>query len=111
MVCACVYEGPGKELSCSFSISFLQGPAGTPGPEGRQGEKGTKVRGLMKFEHSLHLSVLSAATPFLPVPLLCPSGHSLISVCFREILVLWVPQGRQALWDLQAQQGSLVPMA
>ena len=49
--CVCVYQEDarvGGEPGCSWPpapppLLHLQGPAGTPGPEGRQGEKGAKV--------------------------------------------------------------------
>lgn len=50
-VYVCVWDRKGKELSlaahglmCSSFLLHLQGPAGSPGPEGRQGGKGAKVR-------------------------------------------------------------------
>ena len=155
----CVYQEDarvGGEPGCSRPpapppLLHLQGPAGTPGPEGRQGEKGAKVgRASWMLGRPLHrpappsphppaprrlshapssrrgslsslpqgsrglgpspLSLpthLGSAAPTIPSSAFRP--HPL--VCFRGILVLWAPQGRQALWVLQAQQESLVLMA
>lgn len=54
---------------------------------------------------------LSLSPPFHLEPSVPPARlfwtHFL---CFREILVLWVPQGRQALWVLLAQQENLALM-
>lgn len=41
-------------------------------------------------------------------PCLCPLGGHVPCVCFRGILVLWVPRERQAPWVLQAHQENLV---
>lgn len=61
------------------------------------------------------VSALLSASVYLRLPAptrtpyLCPLGH-ISCMCFRGILVLWVPQERQALWVLQAHQENLVPM-
>lgn len=61
--------------------------------------------GLSSLPHPIYLE--------LPTPthntLLCLIGD-ISYVCFRGILVLWVPRERQALWVLQAQQENLVLM-
>ena len=66
-VCVCVsvraHTSRVGEPGCSLPPAclprvprLLQGPAGTPGPEGRQGEKGAKVRmAPWMLEHSSHL--------------------------------------------------------
>lgn len=112
---------PGDSLTFP-SCLYLQGPAGTPGPEGRQGEKGAKVRERPSWmlEYSPHL--LAPLAPQIPLSRCLPHIEALISrgvhcayscsyICFRGIPVLWVPRGRQALWVQQAQQGNLVLMA
>lgn len=68
------------------------------------------LQGLLRFGPS---SLLHPVSLGLPAPtrthILCLLGH-IPYVCFRAMLVLWVPRERQALWVLQAQQENLVLM-
>lgn len=59
---------------------------------------------LFLWPHPFHVGPLDLLRPFF-----CPLGH-IPCVCFRGILVLWAPQGRQALWVLRAQPESLALM-
>lgn len=58
-VCMCTRRtARGREVSLAIHCRLhLQGPAGAPGPEGRQGEKGAKVRERPPWmpEHPFHL--------------------------------------------------------
>lgn len=98
----------GRPLHCPpLPVLTLWPPdaAPTPPPPGRVPCPPPYPRGLggstPPLSQPIHLGPAAPTTP-------SSAFWDTSLVCFRGILVLWAPQGRQALWALQAQQESLV---
>lgn len=79
------------------SCLHLQGPAGMPGPEGRQGEKGAKVRERPSWmlEHSLHL--WAPLIPQIPLSRCLPHVEPLVS---RGVPYTYFCSCSRGSWDL-----------
>lgn len=78
----------GGEPGCSWPptpppLLHLQGPAGTPGPEGRQGEKGAKVgRASWMLGRPLHRPALPRPSPSSPSGPQTPPPRPLLQAAF-----------------------------
>lgn len=69
---------PGDSLTFP-SCLYLQGPAGTPGPEGRQGEKGAKVRERPSWVLEYSPYLLAPLAPQIPLSRCLPHIEPLLS--------------------------------